>query len=228
MSGKVFLVEDDSEMRRVTRLFLERSGYKVGEAGSAEEALGELSASLPDLVLSDIELPGISGVKLCEILRGAPRTAALPLILLTVRGSNCEKVQGLRTGADDYITKPFVPQELLARIESLLRRANRASPVMDCLHYKGLKVDLTRREITAEGRPIMLPRKEYELLVLFLKHAGQLLRRDRIVHTLWGEDVIITDNTLTVHIKHLRAALGRYGKFVQTLVGEGYRFDDGE
>lgn len=226
MSGKIFLVEDDSEMRRVTRLLLERAGYKVAEAGSAEEALGELAGALPDLLLSDIELPGMTGVKLCEVLRGAPRTAVLPIILLTVRRGDMEKVQGLRTGADDYITKPFVPQELLARVESVLRRANRSPAPSDCLQYEGLKVDLKRREVTADGRPLTLPRKEYELLVYFLKHVGQLLRRDRIVDTVWGEDIVLSDNTLSVHIKHLRAALGRYGKQLQTLVGEGYRFDD--
>lgn len=124
MSKTVFIVEDDSEMRRITRLLLERAGYAVQEAGSAEEALAEIRQKRPDLLLSDIELPGMSGVQLCETLRSDPPTADLPIILLTVRRSDMDKVRGLRTGADDYVTKPFVPQELLARVESVLRRAH--------------------------------------------------------------------------------------------------------
>lgn len=123
MSKNIFLVEDDSEMRRITRLLLERAGYRIEEAGAAEEALTEIQKRSPDLLLSDIELPGMSGIQLCETLRNDPRTAGLPIILLTVRRSDMDKVKGLRTGADDYITKPFVPQELLARVEALLRRS---------------------------------------------------------------------------------------------------------
>lgn len=123
MSKNIFLVEDDSEMRRITRLLLERAGYRIEEAGAAEEALTEIQKKSPDLLLSDIELPGMSGIQLCETLRNDPRTAGLPIILLTVRRSDMDKVKGLRTGADDYITKPFVPQELLARVEALLRRS---------------------------------------------------------------------------------------------------------
>jgi DNA-binding response OmpR family regulator len=122
MSKNIFLVEDDSEMRRITRLLLERAGYLVEESSTAEEAQAEIAKKRPDLLLSDIELPGMSGIQLCERLRNDPRTADLPIILLTVRRSDMDKVKGLRTGADDYITKPFVPQELLARVESVLRR----------------------------------------------------------------------------------------------------------
>jgi CheY-like chemotaxis protein len=122
MSKNVFLVEDDSEMRRITRLLLERAGCIVEESSPAEEVQAEIAKKQPDLLLSDIELPGMSGIQLCERLRNDPRTADLPIILLTVRRSDMDKVKGLRTGADDYITKPFVPQELLARVESVLRR----------------------------------------------------------------------------------------------------------
>ncbi|MBK8575660.1 MAG: response regulator transcription factor [Elusimicrobia bacterium] len=228
MTTKLLLVEDDLEMRRATRMLLDRAGYRVSEAGSAEEALVAIEKGAPDLLVSDIQLPGLSGVKLCEILRGQPRTAALPVILLTVMSRSPDKVRGLQTGADDYITKPYEPREFLARIETLLRRVRQRSTPEETLVFQGLRVDLTRREVILNNRPISLRRKEYELLLLFLRHPGQLLTRDRVSKTLWNDDVIVTDNAISVHIRQLRARLGRFGDRIQTLVGEGYRLDDSE
>lgn len=228
VTTKLLLVEDDLEMRRATRMLLDRAGYRVTEAGSAEEALAAIEKSAPDLLVSDIQLPGLSGVKLCEILRGQPRTAALPVILLTVMSQSPDKVRGLQTGADDYITKPYDPREFLARIETLLRRVRQRSSPEEQLGFHGLRVDLTRREVTVNNRPVDLRRKEYELLLLFLRHPGQLLTRDRVSKTLWSDDVIVTDNAISVHIRQLRARLGRFGDRIQTLVGEGYRIDDSD
>lgn len=226
MKARLLLVEDNLDMRRTARILLDRAGYLVTEAGSAEEALAAIERSLPDLVVSDIQLPGISGIKLCSILREQPRTAGLPILLLTVLSRATEKVQGLETGADDYLTKPYDPREFLARIQALLRRAQRASSPVDVLERGGVRIDLAGREVTADGRPISLRKKEYELLVYLIRHGGKILSRERINQALWGDEVIVGENALTVHIRELRKALGPRGEQIKTLVGEGYRFDD--
>lgn len=227
MKERVYIVEDDPEMRDVTRLVLERAGYRVTEAGTAEESLAAIQKELPDLVVSDIQLPGISGIRLCEILRQEERTKGIPLILLTVLGRNPDKVRGLKTGADDYITKPYDPGEFIARVEALLRRAGGAvrEPARS-LEFKKLRVDVDRREVTLAGKPIELRRKEFDLLRLFLENPGRLLTRARINTALWDEDVVVTENALTSHIKNLRGLLGPFGDRIETLVGEGYRFND--
>lgn len=226
MKPRVFLVEDDPEMRQVTRSVFERSGFRVSDSATAEEALVDLSKNLPDLLVVDIQLPGISGVKLVEILRGQPKTAHLPLILLTALKSAADKVTGLKQGADDYVTKPYDPKELVARAEALLRRMGRAPAPADSLSFEGLRMDLGRHEVSMDGKTVHLRRKEYDLLVLFLKHPGDLLTRDRLTQNLWEDDVIVTDNALSAQVKNLRAKLGRYGRRIQSLAGEGYRFDD--
>ncbi|MBL0059390.1 MAG: response regulator [Elusimicrobia bacterium] len=227
MKKTVYIVEDDPEMRDVTRLVLERAGYRVSEAGTAEEGLAGIQKILPDLVVSDIQLPGISGIRFCEILRQEERTRGIPLILLTVMGKNADKVRGLKIGADDYITKPYDPGEFAARVEALLRRTggvpqDPARPI----EFGKLRVDVDRREVTLAGKPMDVRRKEFDLLVFFLRHPGKLLTRSRIGQALWGDEVVVSDNALTSHIKNLRALLGPFGDRIETLVGEGYRLND--
>jgi DNA-binding response OmpR family regulator len=227
MKERIYIVEDDPDMREVTRLVLERAHYRVTEAGTAEESLAEIQKELPDLLVSDIQLPGISGIRLLEILRQEERTRHIPIILLTVLGKNPEKVRGLKSGADDYITKPYDPSEFVARVEALLRRAS--GPLVEkprVLEFKKLSVDLDRREVILDGKNVDLRRKEFDLLVLFLENPGRLMTRTRIGHALWGEEVVVTDNALTSHIKTLRSLLGPYGRRIETQVGEGYKFDD--
>lgn len=213
-------------MRQVTRVFLQREGYRVDEAGSAEEALMALKEDpLPDLLLSDINLPGLSGLKLCEILRGEPRTASLRIILLTVLGKGPEKVRGLKTGADDYITKPYEPAELLARVEAVLRRTQAASESA-VLTSGTLRVDTESRTAFVKGRPVEIPHMDFELLVLFLKNKGKLLTRQRLSRVLWNDEVVVTENALTAHIKTLRRLLGPEGRRIETIVSDGYRWND--
>lgn len=227
MKERVFIVEDDPEMREVTHLLLERAGYRVSEAGSAEEGLAAIQKQIPDVVISDIQLPGISGIRFCEILRQEDRTKSLPFILLTVLGKKPEKVRGLKMGADDYITKPYDPAEFLARVEALLRRTGGgAREPARVLEFRKLRVDLDRREVMLNGKPIVLRRKEFDLLVIFLNNPGRLLTRSRLTQALWDDDVVVSENALTSHIKNLRALLGNEGGRVETLVGEGYRFND--
>lgn len=213
-------------MRRVTRVLLKRSGYLVSESSTAEDALADIHRDVPDVVVIDVNLPGMSGLKLLEILRSEPKTAALPILLLTALRQGPDKVRGLKQGADDYVTKPYDPAELAARIDALLRRSTRTVAPAQVLEFKDLKVDLNRREVIVQGEFVSLRKKEFELLTFFLKHRGQLLTRERISHALWNDDVIVTDNTLSAHLKSLRSRLGVYGQQLETLIGEGYRFND--
>lgn len=226
MSGSLLLVEDDASLAGITRRFLLQAGYKVTLAVSGEEALSLIQNNKPDLVVSDVQLPGISGFKLCELIKENKGTASLPIILVTVLGKTQEKVQGLRIGADDYLTKPFDAQELLARVEAVLRRSRDGGRLETVIRVSDIQVDSSRREVTVKGRPIVLRRKEYELLLLFVRKPGRLWTRDALVSALWGDDVVVTPNALEAHIKNLRACLGPSGSLIETLVGEGYRLND--
>jgi two-component system phosphate regulon response regulator PhoB len=226
MSAALLLVEDDASLAGITRRFLLQAGYKVTLAVSGEEALSLIQKQKPDLVVSDVQLPGISGLKLCELLKENKATASLPIILVTVLGKTQEKIQGLRLGADDYLTKPFDAQELLARVEAVLRRSRDAGQIETVIQVGDIRVEASRREVTLKGRPIVLRRKEYELLLLFVRKPGRLWTREALVSALWGDDVVVTPNALEVHIKNLRACLGLSGARIETLVGEGYRLND--
>jgi DNA-binding response OmpR family regulator len=226
VTASLLLVEDDPGMAAMTRRVLVQAGYHVTVAVSAEEGLSLIQQNQPDLVISDLQLPGITGLKMCEILKGNKATSSLSFVLVTVLGKTQEKVLGLRTGADDYLTKPYEPQELLARVEAVLRRSRDAGQVQTCYRLGDLVVDASRREVTLKGRALSLRRKEYELLLTFIRKPGRLWTREALVSSLWGDDVVVTPNTLEAHIKNLRAGLGSCGKWIETLVGEGYRLND--
>jgi two-component system alkaline phosphatase synthesis response regulator PhoP len=226
MKPLILLVEDDPDMRQTTKVLLTRAGYRVLDVDAAEEALSLAFQDIPDLLVADIRLPGISGIKLCEILRGDPRTRALPVLFLTSLLKTQDKVQGFKTGADDYVTKPFEPSEFLARVEALLRRAGSVPVPSVLLRWKGLTVDLESRRAEVDGAPVPLRRKEFDLLALFLKNPGKLLTRDRLSQALWDDGTVVSDNTLYVHVNTLRERLGSYGKFIHTRINEGYSLED--
>lgn len=226
MKALIYLVEDDPGMSQVTASLLERRGHRVKAMSTAEEALEAIQSRPPDLLISDVQLPGLSGFKLCEVLKGEARTASLPILLLTVLDRERDVVAGLRLGADDYLKKPYGPEELAARVDNLLRRAASA-PAAGVLEAGDLRVDPVHREATLKGRPVTLRRKEFELLVLLLRHRGKLLTRDRILSEIWP-DAVVTENTLSVHMRNLRDKLGPYADAVKTLIGEGYKFDPPE
>ena len=226
MSASLLVVEDDAGMAGLTRRILTQSGYRVTLATTGEEALSLIQKALPDLLISDVQLPGISGLKLCEILKGRPDTVSLPIILVTVLGKTPEKVMGLRLGADDYLSKPYDAAELLARVEAVLRRSRDRGEVTAVFRVGDVELNAARREVTVKGRPVDLRRKEYDLLQLFIRKPGRLWTREALISSLWGDDAVVTPNALDVHIKNLRAALGTAGDLIETLVGEGYRLSD--
>jgi len=226
MKSSVLVIEDDEGTASFLRVLLEKNGYKALVKESAEEGLNVIRQQLPDLLISDLHLPGLSGIKLCEILKGDSRTASLPIILLTVSGREADKVRGLKIGADDYVTKPFFANELIARVEALLRRVRNAGVPAQCLRIKDLAVDLERREATLKGKPLTLRHKEYDILVLLLEKQGRVLTKEFLTNALWKDESIVTSNTLNTHIKNLRQKLGSYQSLIETVIGEGYKLND--
>ncbi|MBM5813009.1 MAG: phosphate regulon transcriptional regulatory protein PhoB [Gammaproteobacteria bacterium] len=226
MAGKTILVVDDEQsIRDLVAFGLRRSGFAVELAADALAARTLLASRRPDLLLVDWMLPDTSGLELTRQLRRDPATRDLPVILLTARAGEQDKVNGLEGGADDYITKPFSARELVARIQAVLRRSSPAGA--DGLVAVGeLTLDEAAHRITASGQPLALGPTEYRLLVFFMTHADRVWSRAQLLDRVWGGDVYVDERTVDVHIRRLRQALEPSGcdRFVQTVRGAGYRF----
>jgi len=222
----ILVVEDEIDMATVIRDNLVGGGYAVDVAKTAEAGLEYLIHRLPDLVITDLRLPGMSGIKFCEVLKSDARTATLPVIMLTVLGKEAEKVRGLNVGADDYVVKPFMPHELLARVEALLRRVRYAGSTAPVLKWGDLSVDITHKEVRLGEKSLTLRPKEYDLLVLLLKSAGRLVTVKEAGEALWRDTDVAVGNSLRLQIKNLRQALGPYGKFIEVVMGRGYKLTD--
>jgi DNA-binding response OmpR family regulator len=224
MSAHLLLIEDDPSLMAVAKKLLVRGGYRVTTATSSEEALLVLKDAAVDLVVSDVRLPGLSGIKFVQILRGEPATARLPVLLLTVADAPADKVTGLKAGADDYLAKPYDPNELLARVEALLRRASPGTaPAEGPVTSGELAVDPSRREVSVSGSSVRLTRKEFDLLLALVQRVGHVFTRSALNQLLWGEDAVVTENTLDVHLRNLRRKLGPAGARIETLIGVGFR-----
>ncbi len=225
MSLTILVVEDEPAIQELIAATLQRNGHRVVRAYSAEEAAPLINEALPDVLLLDWMLPGASGVQLARRLRGDERTRALPIIMLTARGEEEDKVAGLEAGADDYLTKPFSPRELAARIKAVLRRR---APQMteDCVEAAGLRIDPSAHRVTGNGQPLDLGPTEFRLLHFFMTHPERVFDRAMLLDRVWGDHVFVEERTVDVHIRRLRACLEATGhdRLVQTVRGSGYRF----
>lgn len=225
MAPKILVVEDEPAIHELISLNLEMAGYRVIGAESAEQATSLIQNELPDLALLDWMLPGASGLDLARKLRNESRTKELPIIMLTARGEEEDKLRGLETGADDYITKPFSVRELEARIKAVLRRR---APEMtaDPIEYHGLRLDPGTHRVTGHGKGLQMGPTEFRLLHFFLTHLERVYTRTQLLDFVWGDHVFIEERTVDVHIRRLRSALEPSGhdKLVQTVRGSGYRF----
>jgi two-component system phosphate regulon response regulator PhoB len=225
MPAHILVVEDEPAIQELIALNLEQAGQRAVLADSAEQALERIQEELPDLVLLDWMLPGQSGIEFARRLRGDARTKKLPIIMLTARGEEEDKLRGLETGADDYITKPFSVKELQARIKAVLRR--RAPEITDdVIDYHGLRLDPASHRITGKGKDLQMGPTEFRLLHFFMSHPERVYSRTQLLDHVWGDHVFIEERTVDVHIRRLRAALTRSGHntFIQTIRGSGYRF----
>jgi DNA-binding response OmpR family regulator len=223
---RVLVVEDEQDIAGLIKHTLERSGDgQVQIVSSGDVALRAITESPPDLVILDLNLPVLSGTEVCRILRGRPSTASIPIIMLTARTAESDRVIGLDLGADDYITKPFSLRELAARVRAVLRRRQQAAPTSSQV-YKGahLVADFDAVSIAVDGAPIRLTRREFELLRFLVENRNRVLSRDRLLERVWGYDRYIETRSVDVHVGRLRAKLGVAGQQIETVVGLGYRF----
>ena len=222
---KVYCVEDDRNIRELIVYTLESSGYLAKGFPSSEEFYQSLK-ELPDLVLLDLMLPGEDGMKILENLKRSDRTKSVPVILVTAKGAEYDKVRGLDCGADDYITKPFGMMEFIARVKAVLRRAGNDSRPSDILIIGELILQVSRHQVTAEGSQVELTLKEFKLLKYLMENSGIVLTRDQILSSIWGYDYAGETRTVDVHIRTLRQKLGRCGDLIETVRGVGYKIGD--
>ncbi len=223
----IVVVEDEDDIRELLRYNLTKEGYRVACAASGEEALNLASAAPPDLILLDLMLPGMDGLEVCRRLKRESNTRQTPIIMLTAKGEEADIVIGLELGADDYITKPFSPRILLARIRTALRRRH-AKPLEEGepLRIKDLVIDPGRYEVRLAGQPLELTRTEFILLHLLAHRPGWVFTRSQIVQALHGDDFAVTERSIDVHMVGLRKKLGPFGKFLETVRGIGYRLKE--
>lgn len=225
MSGnRVLVVEDEADIRDMLSFSLERAGYSVIESPDAEQALQRLEGPLPDLVIIDWMLPGLSGLDLARRLRRDPLTAELPLLMLTARGDEADKLRSFDVGIDDYVTKPFSPRELVARIRAVLRRTG--SPEAGQLQFGDLVLDTQSHRLSVGGEPIHAGPTEFRLLEFLMRHPDRAFDREQLLDRVWGRSVYVEERTVDVHILRLRKVLAPHDKagWVQTVRGVGYRF----
>jgi two-component system phosphate regulon response regulator PhoB len=225
MAATILVVEDEPAIQELIAYNLKQAGHQPLRADNAEQASNLVANALPDLVLLDWMLPGLSGIEFARRLRADKRTRGIPIIMLTARSDEQDKLQGLETGADDYITKPFSPRELNARIKAVLRRR---APEMtdDIVQMGGLKLDPASHRVTGNGKPVDLGPTEFRLLHFLMTHAERVHSRTQLLDQVWGDHVFVEERTVDVHIRRLRKALEptELDNLVQTVRGTGYRF----
>jgi two-component system phosphate regulon response regulator PhoB len=226
MAREVLVVEDEPDIRRLVVLHLERDGFRCRTATTGSDALREVKAAIPDLVVLDLMLPEVDGLEVCRRLRRDMSTAAIPIIMLTAKSDEVDRIVGLEIGADDYVGKPFSPKELVARVRAVLRRAhpNQPTPV---LTVGPITLDAVRHAVSLNGQAIVLTPKEFDLLQALLEAAGRVLSREFLLNRVWGyaRADVIESRTVDVHVRRLRAKLGDAGSRIATVKSIGYRFE---
>jgi DNA-binding response OmpR family regulator len=225
-TSRIVIVEDEPDVANLVKHTLERGGDATVEiVASGAAALQTVSKAQPDLLILDLNLPGLDGTEVCRILRSRPASSQLPIIMLTARTDEPDRVFGLDLGADDYITKPFSPRELAARVRAVLRRKSGAAQTAMSL-YRGahLVADFDAVSVTVDGDPLRLTRREFDLLRCLVENRNRVLTRDRLLVRVWGYDQSIETRSVDVHVGRLRSKLGTAGRQIETVVGLGYRF----
>lgn len=227
MKEKILIVEDEKDIVKMLDYNLKKEGFRTAVAFDGEEAIGLANKEHPDLILLDLMLPEIDGLEVCKALKKESKTANIPIIMLTAKTQESDKVVGLELGADDYVTKPFSPRELIARIKAVLRRAKEKEKLPELLKIGNLTIDFSKIMVSVKNKPIELAAKEFELLTTLIKAKGRVLSRDYLLDTIWGYDhaMEIQTRTVDVHIRTLRKKLGAEAKRIITVKNYGYRFE---
>jgi len=224
MSQNILIIEDESDIAESLRYNLEREGFKTQIADSGEKALKMTlgAEEMPALILLDLMLPGMSGLEICRRLRREPQTHHTPIIMLTAKAAETDKILGLGTGADDYIIKPFSVREVLARVRAVLRRTDETA--IEPYEDEKLSIDFADMRLFCKGQEVKLTKKEFALLKNLVKNSGRVATRQNLLDNVWGYDYFGDTRTLDVHIRRLRQKLGDCGNYIETVIGTGYRF----
>lgn len=226
-SKKILIVEDDADIRQLVRLYLDREGFRTLQAATGTEALRMVKADKPDLLVLDLMLPEIDGIEICKRVRNAPETATLPIIMLTAKAEEADTVVGLELGADDYVTKPFSPKSLVARVKALLRRVERQQqPTQRTYAYGEIRLDLDRHEVRVDGEEVALTAKEFGLLEHLLRNLGRVLTRDLLLNAVWGYDYYGTTRTVDVHVRRLKQKIPSLNEAIISVKSLGYKLKD--
>jgi two-component system alkaline phosphatase synthesis response regulator PhoP len=224
--GRILVIDDEKDLIELVRYNLENDGFSVRDAMDGEAGLAMAVREHPDVILIDLMLPGMDGLEVCRSLRSNERTAHIPLIMLTAKSAESDRVLGLELGADDYITKPFSPRELTARIKAVLRRTSLPQTSPEVIQKGELMIDLTRRMVSCGAEPIPLTATEFRLLEFLAHHPGRVHTRYQLIDNVLGKEISVLDRTIDVHITGLRKKLGNCGRWIETVRGFGYRFKE--
>ena len=217
---RILVVDDEPNIIELAKLYLEREGYQVYEAANGQDALSKFSAVNPDLIVLDLMLPDIDGFEVCRRIRAK---STVPILMLTARKEDIDKIVGLEMGADDYLTKPFNPRELVARVRAILRRYQIGLKPSDIIEVGGLRIDLSRHDISLDGQPVKLRTKEFALLTTFAENLGIVLSRERLLEMVWEFDYYGETRTVDVHVNHLRDKIAGSDVNIETVRGTGYK-----
>jgi two-component system phosphate regulon response regulator PhoB len=226
MPETILIVEDEPDVLELLSFHLQKAGYKTLTARDGPSGVTKVRDELPALVILDLMLPGLDGTDVCRQLKADPKTAHIPILMLTAKAEEVDRIVGLELGADDYVTKPFSPRELLLRIKSILRRAGGAVAPPEILKHADLVVDLAKHAVSLKDKPLELTATEFKLLATLMERRGRVQTRDTLLQDVWGYSGDIDTRTVDTHIRRLREKLGRAGEWIETVRGVGYRFVD--
>ncbi len=222
----ILIVDDEEDVLELVRYNLDKNGYKIITATSGEEAIDKARGKTPDLIILDLMLPGIDGLEVCKKLKSDVKTERIPIIMLTAKGEESDIVTGLELGADDYVTKPFSPKVLTARIRRILHRTISRDLERPPIKIRDLTIHPARREVLVKGKPVTLTYTEFNILYALAKRPGLVFTRYQIIDSVHGDDYLVTDRAVDVQIVSLRKKLGTCGSYIETVRGVGYRFKD--
>ncbi|MDJ0787288.1 MAG: response regulator [Myxococcota bacterium] len=226
MPERILVVDDEPDLLELARFNLSQAGYEVETAETGRAGLEAIQAQVPDLVVLDLMLPDLPGTEVCRKLRSDPELRDLPIIMLTAKSEEVDRVVGFELGADDYVTKPFSPRELTLRVQAILRRASTPREATSVMARGELALDVDRHRCTVGGSPIDLTAKEFRLLSALMNRPGHVMSRQRLLDSVWGSEITVTERTIDTHLKRLREKLGPAGDLIETVRGVGYRFAD--
>jgi len=226
IKSKILIVDDEKDILELLKYNFEKEGYKTLSATSGEKAIEIAQSAKPDLIVLDLMLPGKNGLEVCRILKNQKPTSSIPIIMLTAKDSETDVVVGIEVGADDYITKPFSPKVVLAKIKAILRRLEEKSKQVEEIKFGDLLINTEKHKVTIKNNPIDLTITEFRILEFLSKNPGKAFTRDQVLNNAWKDEPFIVDRAVDVHIRGLRKKLGKYSELIETVRGVGYRFKE--